>query len=312
MPDPNMYDNVLNILRHRDILPNLFDLSRIVDPESGTLVELVGGALKETKIFCNDVFGAHERCRNCTSLRAHYSKETAVKLEYANGAVLLILSIPLDLQDRHLVVELVKDITNSVTVDVKDSEFTGEVLSIITRLNKMAATDPLTGLQNRRNLDEQFSTCLGNCRSMGLPLSLAMIDIDHFKRVNDVHGHQRGDAVLQGVAGIIKSYVRRDSDFAVRYGGEEILLCLPGVSLDDCLQVCSRIHRQIEHTAFGYDEHDIYVTVSIGVACSTEADGADQLIALADERLYAAKNSGRNQIVGNDALLLGISLDKNS
>ena len=292
------YNDVMSILRQRDILPNLFDLSRIVEPESGKLVEINCGALHETKVSCNDVFGSDARCRNCTSLRAHYSKETVVKLEYANSAVLLILSIPVEIQGRLLVVELAKDITKSMTVDVRDSLFAGEVPSIINKLNKMAATDPLTGLQNRRTLDERLAVSLDNCRQMGLPLSLAMIDIDHFKRVNDTYGHQSGDEVIKGVAGVIKSYVRRDSDFAVRYGGEEILLCLPGVSLSDCRLICARIHTQIEQTAFACEGHSIRVTVSMGVAgLDDDITTAEKLIALADERLYIAKNTGRNKIV---------------
>ena len=292
------YDDVMSILRQRDILPNLFDLSRIVEPESGKLVELHCGALQETKVSCNDVFGSDTRCRNCTSLRAHYSNETVVKLEYAGGAVLLILSIPVEIQGRLLVVELAKDITKSMTVDVRDSVFTGEVPSIINKLNKMAATDPLTGLQNRRTLDERLTASLRNCRELGLPLSLAMIDIDHFKRVNDTYGHPCGDEVLKGVAEIIKSYVRRDSDFAVRYGGEEILLCLPGVSLNDCRLVCARIHTQIEQTAFACEGHTIKVAVSMGVAALDDKTATpDALIALADERLYTAKTTGRNKII---------------
>ena len=297
------YNDVMSILRERDVLPNLFDLSRIVEPESGKLVELSCGVLCETQVSCNDVFGSDDRCRNCTSLRAHYSKETVVKLEYANNTVLLILSIPVEVQGRHLVVELAKDITKSMTVDVRDSVFTGEVPSIISKLNKMAATDPLTGLQNRRSLDDRLGSALDNCRRMSLPLSLAMIDIDHFKRVNDTCGHPCGDLVIKEVAGIVKSYVRRDSDFAVRYGGEEILLCLPGVSLEDCLLVCSRIHKQIRQTTFDCGGTKINVTVSMGVADSTaEVNTADELIALADQRLYTAKTSGRDKIVSASEL----------
>ena len=113
MSDIN-YDDIMSILRQRDILPNLFDLSRIVEPESGKLVELNCGALQETKVSCNDVFGSDARCRNCTSLRAHYSNETVVKLEYAGGAVLLILSIPVEIQGRLLVD------TNTASREIRD------------------------------------------------------------------------------------------------------------------------------------------------------------------------------------------------
>lgn len=291
----------MDFLRERNILPDLFDLSRVVEPESGKLLEFIDGKLCETIVSCTDVFGTDERCKNCTSLRAHYSKETVVKLEYANNAVLFILSLPIEIDGRHLVVELAKDITRSMTVDVRDSAFSGEVPSIIDRLNKMAATDPLTGLQNRRTLDERLRASLDNCCSMGLPISIAMIDIDRFKAVNDTYGHQCGDVVLKGVASIIKSYVRRDSDFAVRYGGEEILLCLPGVSLQDCLSICLRIHKQIGQTTFNCENSELNVTVSMGVAASSDGvTTKDELIALADARLYQAKATGRNKIVHDD------------
>lgn len=134
---------------------------------------------------------------------------------------------------------------------------------------------------------------------MGLPVSLAMIDVDHFKQVNDRYGHQAGDAVLREVGHIVKSFVRRTSDFAVRYGGEEILLCLPGVSLQDCCRICERISSRIAGTVFRENGHDITITVSIGVADSTAVarGGHKELIALADKRLYQAKRNGRNQLV---------------
>ena len=296
-----LYSNIMDVLKERNILPALFDISRVVEPESGMLMEFINGDLRETLVTCTSVFGTDERCKNCSSLRAHYSKETVVKLEYANNAVLFILSIPIELNNRYLVVELAKDITKSMTVDVRDSAFSDEVPSIIDRLNKLAATDPLTGLQNRRAMDEGLSSAIDSCCRMGLPISLAMIDIDRFKEVNDIYGHQCGDIVLKNVAGIVKSYVRHGSDFAVRYGGEEILLCLPGVSLQDCLLICSRLHEQIQQTTFKCEGIGINITVSIGVASSSDGvKSKDEIIALADERLYHAKQSGRNKIVHKD------------
>lgn len=297
--DVQNYSDIQSILLEKGLLLGIFDLSRIVDAENGTVVELNDGQLIETKVACNNILGTHERCKNCSSIRAHYLNETVVKLEYVNESVLLIFSVPVFIQERHLVVEIVKDITKSMTVDLKDQNFQDELPSIIAQLNNMSTIDALTGLRNRRYLDANLENAVTSCLDKHLPVSLAMLDIDHFKQVNDHYGHQAGDAVLREVGHIIKSFIRRDSDFAVRYGGEEILLCLPGVPGQDCRNVCERIRQRIAGSVIHEDIHDIKITVSIGVAESTDTARIDhkKLLALADRRLYQAKSNGRNQTV---------------
>ncbi len=292
------FDDLKRVLTEMNIFPSLFDLSRIVDAESGKVVELRQGVPCETKVSCNDIFGAEARCRNCTSIRAHYSKETVVKLEYANESVLFILSVPVQLRGRHLVVELAKDITRSMVVDVKDQGVFDEIPSIIDRLNKVATTDSLTSLHNRRYLDEKLPQVLASCQRMELPVTLAMIDLDHFKRVNDDFGHQCGDHILRGVGLILNSYIRRGSDFAVRYGGEEMLICFPGVSLADGVAICTRLHQQIQSTIFEFEGRRLGITASLGLASSTPSRplAAEAFIALADRHLYQAKAEGRNRI----------------
>lgn len=293
------YADIKSILLNQGLLLNLFDILRIVDAKEGTIVELVDGELFTTKVSCNDVFGTRERCKNCSSIRAHYSNETVVKFEYVNDSVLLIFSVPIFIQNRHLVVEIVKNITKSMIVDLKDKKFKNELPSIIDRLNTLSTLDDLTGLRNRRYLDANLENAIVSCLKKNLPISLAMLDIDHFKQVNDRYGHQAGDAVLRKMGHIVKSFIRRDSDFAVRYGGEEILLCLPGVTLQDCHSVCERVRQHIAETVIQESGHSITITVSIGIAESTDAAKLDhkELIVLADKRLYQAKNNGRNQTV---------------
>ena len=295
----NAYSEIIALLNQHNIFYSLFDISRIVEAESGKIQELKDGIILETQACCNDVFGSDSRCRNCTSIRAHYSNETVVKLEYDNDSVLLIMSVPLEVCGKRLVVELVKDITKSMTVDLKDSLFSGEVPAIIDKLNKVSTTDALTGLQNRRYLDDRLPLALANCRAMNTPVSIIMVDIDHFKRVNDTYGHQHGDVIIQGVSSILLSHIRRNSDFAIRYGGEEMLLCFSGVALEACLAIARRIHEQIREAVFPHNNQPVSVTVSMGIAESQadEAYDKDALIAVADKRLYQAKQAGRNRIV---------------
>lgn len=293
------YSDIQSILLEQGLLLSIFDLSRIVDAQEGKVVELKNGELTTTKVPCSDVFGTNDRCKNCSSIRAHYSNETIVKFEYVNESVLLIFSIPVFIQNRHLVVEIVKDITRSMAVDLKDQKFKDELPSIIDRFSNLSTLDALTGLRNRRYLDDNLENAIANCLEKSLPVSLAMLDIDHFKLINDRYGHQAGDAVLRDMGHIVQSFIRRDSDFAVRYGGEEILLCLPGVPIQDCHKVCERIRQRIAEAVVRENGHHITLTVSIGIAESTARAKLDhkELIALADKRLYLAKNNGRNQTV---------------
>ena len=165
------------------------------------------------------------------------------------------------------------------------------------RLQKLAAIDSLTGLLNRRHglerLDQEFSRATRS----GEPLSVLMFDIDHFKSVNDDHGHQVGDEVLRDVAGEV-SEVLRDGDVLMRYGGEEFLAVLPGASEDDVLGLGERIRAAIESSATAHGSSTVRVTVSLGGASFPSRDVIDpaSLIRCADEAMYVAKRTGRNRL----------------
>ena len=165
------------------------------------------------------------------------------------------------------------------------------------RLERLAAVDPLTDAYNRRfglaRLREEFSRAV---RAEN-PLGVLMLDLDHFKAVNDTYGHLVGDRVLRAVAAASRR-VLRDGDVLIRYGGEEFLVLLPGAGAEDVHQVGERIQRAVAETAVNDGEVRIGVTISIGGATFRDAtDSTDSLLALADEALYAAKEGGRNRLV---------------
>lgn len=165
------------------------------------------------------------------------------------------------------------------------------------RLVEMNLKDSLTGVYNRRfltrRLDEEFERHRRYARS----LSLLMIDIDHFKQVNDTYGHQIGDAVLKSVATEI-SFIIRKLDLLVRYGGEEFCCILPETNLDSALIIAERIRRNIEKKVHEFDQLNVQITVSIGVhEFQGDLDSADTLLKKADEALYLAKEAGRNQVI---------------
>lgn len=165
-------------------------------------------------------------------------------------------------------------------------------------LKLLSDTDPLTHLFNRRYLMEMLGKELRRADRKGTLLSLILLDLDHFKRVNDIYGHQAGDRVLVAVAKLAAEGLR-GYDFAARYGGEEFIIVLPETIHDNALLIAERTRLRIEQQTFGGQLKDLKTTASMGVA-TYPTDGSKSLEALikaADEALYRAKTAGRNRVV---------------
>lgn len=171
------------------------------------------------------------------------------------------------------------------------------------QLLTMSRTDALTGLDNRRHLGERLHEMWELGQRLHEPLALVMCDIDHFKRVNDEHGHQAGDAVLQQFAAVLKSEAR-EIDRVGRYGGEEFMLILPGTVLDAAVTFADRLRAAVEAHVFTFGEGEtLHRTMSCGVAAwpHPRIDDQEALIRAADEALYVAKETGRNRVVRFDS-----------
>ncbi len=165
------------------------------------------------------------------------------------------------------------------------------------KLELLAETDPLTGLNNRRHMDRELSRLEALDARHNIPYTLLLIDIDYFKRVNDQFGHSGGDAVLVRLAQILRAELRT-VDVVARWGGEEFLCALPNASLADGLAVAERIRTVVETSVVETPAGIVHWTVSIGVAPSDETDGSLQAAFKAvDEALYAAKFAGRNRVM---------------
>lgn len=163
------------------------------------------------------------------------------------------------------------------------------------RLEKMATTDSLTGLANRRAFELLVPQAIGEARRSSAPLLALLIDIDRFKEINDRHGHLAGDGVLREVAGLIRSLLRK-SDIVCRWGGEEFLVVAKVADDSGGRLLAEKIRSAIEAGVFRHGKIAIPVTVSIGIAAHVENDTPDGLIARADSALYEAKAQGRNLV----------------
>lgn len=183
-------------------------------------------------------------------------------------------------------------------LEARVHERTHELEVLNTRLVELSATDQLTGLKNRRFLDQVLDDEVIRCRRYQRNLGVLMVDIDHFKRFNDTWGHLAGDACLRAVATCIRAGLRSPSDRLARYGGEEFCVVLPETAHDGVSTVAERIRQMVEALEFRWEEQVINVTISIGgcVRVPQDEDTREKLIAWADEALYHAKQSGRNRV----------------
>jgi diguanylate cyclase (GGDEF)-like protein len=169
------------------------------------------------------------------------------------------------------------------------------------QLYKRATTDDLTGLYTRQYIDERLAQEIERAKRYQRPFSILMVDLDHFKQVNDTFGHTTGDLVLQIVADILTEELR-DSDIAGRLGGEEFIIILGETELDGAINFAERIREEIESKEIVKDNKIIKVTASIGLACYklSHKERVERLIEEADKALYQAKSNGRNRVVISD------------
>jgi two-component system cell cycle response regulator len=193
------------------------------------------------------------------------------------------------------------ELTARVATQIRRKRYIDQLRSSFEASLEMAVTDQLTGLYNRRYLASHLSGMFDRAYWTGRPLSLMILDIDHFKAINDAHGHDIGDKVIQIVAERIRNSIR-GIDLACRYGGEEFLVAMPDTDLDFASLIAERLRQEIagQKVTLNGGRDEIGVTVSIGISSTQQGprdDSGQKLIKRADEALYAAKTSGRNKVI---------------
>ena len=184
---------------------------------------------------------------------------------------------------------------------LKLSEFISMTVSnavLYERTKKLSVTDGLTGISNRPNMEQVLRSEFERSMRYGAPLSVVLLDVDHFKGVNDTYGHQKGDEILVAFASLLKKFCRAN-DTAARYGGEEFLMILPQSNAQGAFKIAERVREEMMKLNFTGNESNFSVTTSGGVV-ELDRDfikNTDQLVTMADQALYEAKNSGRNKTV---------------
>ena len=186
-----------------------------------------------------------------------------------------------------------------VRTQVQRKRYNVQLRDSVQQTIEMAVTDGLTGLNNRRYLDTHLAEMMTKAKGRNKPVSIVMCDIDHFKKVNDTHGHDVGDEVIREFARRIKKNIR-NIDLACRYGGEEFVIVMPDTDMALARVVAERIRNEVALHPFIVEQgaKQLPITVSLGVSClETEADTGDILVKRADKALYEAKRAGRNTVM---------------
>jgi diguanylate cyclase (GGDEF)-like protein len=173
-------------------------------------------------------------------------------------------------------------------------------------LEQLSITDPLTQLKNRMYFNKRYEDEWKRCNRLKIPLSVMMLDLDHFKHINDHYGHLFGDECLRTVAAELKAQIPRTTDTIARYGGEEFVVLLPDTNLEHAENIADRLVSSIASLQITHTDETITVTCSIGIACTIPNHHMNNqsLLRMADDALYQAKNNGRNQSVTAQAKAL--------
>lgn len=204
-----------------------------------------------------------------------------------NGAPLKMVGVQLDISDRKL-------------AELEREQLIDELELAQEDLLSLSLRDGLTGLANRRHLDQMLPQYLGRARAAGVPLSVIMADIDYFKNYNDTYGHLKGDECLKDIAEVLQSVLHRPDDFVARYGGEEFVMILPGADARGASLVAEAARRAVQELGIEHLSSSVsqVVTISLGVATNAAhtTDSAVALLEKADSALYRAKEQGRNRV----------------
>ena len=166
---------------------------------------------------------------------------------------------------------------------------------------RLMTTDGLTEVANKRCFQETLEKEIGRCKRYDRGLSIVVLDIDHFKSINDTHGHLAGDAVLRQLGTLLRDRVRQH-DIPARIGGEEFAVLMPEVKIEGATILAEELRRLVQTTEFRFEDIHIPLTVSLGVAeWNASFENGEMLVRVADDRLYRAKQSGRNRVVFQDS-----------
>jgi two-component system cell cycle response regulator len=278
---------------HLFFFHKMFDIVRLVNPVNKTVIDYRNGNTDEIDEICYDYWKRGEICDNCISVRAYLANKFFMKLEQTGEAIMVVTAIPLEGTHKPAVLELLKNATDMMMIGNGIYSEGRMVRNLIADLNELIVKDDLTGVYNRRYVNERLPGDIAKAAMEKVHITVIFVDIDNLKEINDTYGHVNGDKAIVNVADAILQSIRTDRDWVARYGGDEFLISLYNATKEDAYKVIERIRSRIAELE---PEGEPSVTVSLGIYTMQDTLlTAQELIELADQKLYEAKQSGKNQ-----------------
>ncbi|MDF2800759.1 MAG: hypothetical protein K0S61_662 [Anaerocolumna sp.] len=294
MSDIITYDELENKLA---FFNKMYDIVRLVDPVNKKILEYRSTSSVKNNEFCYAYWSNNKICDNCISIRAHLENKCYQKLEQSSDAIMMVTAFPVENSDKPIVLELLKNATETMMIGTGTYSEGRLLYNFVSELNDLAIKDDLTGIYNRRFVNERLPADIVRATLKKMPLSIAFLDIDNFKEVNDTYGHILGDEVIAKVSNILMNCIGSDSDWVARYGGDEFIICFNDTTGIEAHRIAETIRRRISELKVSPKEN-ISITVSLGVyTMEDSALTAEELISLADKRMYEAKQKGRNRTI---------------
>lgn len=284
------------IYREMENRKKVFDIVRLVDPRQ----TIVFQGDEETKCdvqACYSVWDKTSRCNNCISLKAYENKTSLCKLEYSSDGLYFVISEYVSYGDGGAIMEMVRKLDDEYVEELLDKEM---LYLNMDEINQKAELDELTGVYNRSHIDHYLKKYVLKTRKQNKDIGIAMVDIDYFKSINDTYGHLVGDEVLKTVAQILENNIALSKgDFVSRFGGDEFIIVCLDIPHDVFVKRMITVAEIISHISI---KDGMKVQISSGCVNFSEypEKNAQELIEIADQRLYAAKRAGRNRIAASD------------
>lgn len=266
----------------------LFDVYRFVDIENHLVYNYNEGKMIETCQKCYTLWNRSKPCPNCSSERALQQKKQIMKMEYLGDKSILILSMPWEKDGEGYVLELGRDVTNSFSVYDATSEDSSELRELINSYSDLAARDSFTGLYNKGHANNLLREIFDR-KSPEIKLSLALIDIDHFKEVNDCFGHLCGDEVILYVVAKINEINKRCGGWAARVGGDEFLLASPSGDASCVIKTCEQLMAEVEEHTFKKGDKEYKISISFGAASYQPHETMEEFLERVDVKMYKQK-----------------------
>lgn len=289
-----------NLLKQLKVFEKMYNEMRIVDPINKKVLDYVENEIHEADMPCYEFWKRPEICDNCISMRAYMEDDIFVKIENKLDRVYMVTAVPIMMNHSKLIAELLKNITHSLYMEEDQSSMDTVVYSLINDINHAAVRDSLTEIYNFRYINERLPVEIINVSIYHNPLSIILVDIDHFRTVNDTYGYPAGDSILKQTVAILDGFLHKEKDWVARYGDDQFLLCLPGVSKEGAAELSEKLSEAVASKKFSFEDKAIRITASYGVYTMT-ADldffNLEDLMKCVDEKLHQAKSGKGKKVV---------------